>query len=133
VQTQQEYIETLETRIVELEQCDCKIKNGGHKTAMSSDSLTTLAVPATFAELGQNNPNPFKENTTITYSIPENTKSAMIIVYDLQGKELESYMLETTGRGAILIDGNTFKAGMYVYALIVDGVYIDSKKMVLTK
>lgn len=130
VQTQQAMIDSLTQRVVELEQCDCKIKNKMMETPSESDSTSSQA---TEIFLGQNNPNPFKESTVINYTIPENTKSAQIIVYDMTGKQLEVYELDTFGRGSLTIEGSTFKAGMYIYALLVDGQFIDSKKMILSK
>lgn len=41
---------------------------------------------------------------------------------------------EVEGRGAasVTIKGESLRAGMYVYALVVDGEAIDSKRMILT-
>lgn len=135
VQTQQAQIDSLRNRIVELEKCDCKIKNKNKYGELDSGVVEVYEddKQQSFYELGQNNPNPFKESTTITYSVPVDSKSALIIIYDLSGRELESYSLTTFGHGQLLIEGNSFKPGMYVYALIVDGEFMDSKKMILSK
>ena len=37
------------------------------------------------------------------------------------------------GEGSHLISGHHFSAGMYLYALIVDGTVVDTKRMILTK
>lgn len=81
--------------------------------------------------LYQNTPNPFDESTTIKYSIKSMNSSAYIIVYDLNGRELNKTAVE--GDGNITIDGNTLTPGMYLYSLVVDGVAVDTKRMVLSK
>jgi len=57
---------------------------------------------------------------------------ASINVYDLRGKQLQSYKIEQTGEGTIEIEGSAFLPGIYLYNLIVDGYVVDSKQMVLT-
>ena len=127
IQEQQLTIDSLRSQIQDLEGA---IYGGGTK----SQQTTTLTTPdGQVIQLSQNNPNPFKESTTINYILPTTTTSAQIIIYDLQGLELEAYTLNNFGEGGLIIDGSTFKPGMYLYALIVDGKYIDSKKMILTK
>ena len=45
-------------------------------------------VQATGFTLSQNAPNPFSENTTITYTIPQNAGKALLAIFDLNGKIL---------------------------------------------
>ena len=54
-------------------------------------------------------------------------------VYDMNGGEIAAYPLSSFGNGELTIDGGTFRAGMYLYALIADGQLIDTKQMILTK
>jgi hypothetical protein len=86
----------------------------------------------TQALLYQNSPNPFSTSTKIEYYVLENTKEAMINVYDMNGTQLKSIPLHLTGYGNITINGNELKAGMYFYTLIADGQIIDTKRMILT-
>ena len=60
-------------------------------------------------------------------------KYAVIIIYNLQGQELVSYNLTKKGEQECVINGSELMAGMYVYALIVDNQFVDSKRMILTK
>jgi hypothetical protein len=83
-------------------------------------------------ELFQNNPNPFSETTEIKYYLPETISNAMICIYDMNGKQLKCYNIESDGTGFITIDGNELHAGMYMYSLIADGKVVDTKRMVLT-
>ena len=81
--------------------------------------------------LSQNTPNPFTSDTRINFQIMQSYKNAKIGVYDLNGKELKLFNLQSTN-GEIIIQGRDLKPGMYIYSLIIDGVAIDSKKMILT-
>jgi len=85
------------------------------------------------AILYQNTPNPFSSNTEVTCYLPENTKQAVIYIYNLQGAELKSYSLTQTGINTITVYGSELPAGMYLYTLVVDNEIIDTKRMILTK
>lgn len=82
--------------------------------------------------LAQNVPNPFSVATLIRYELPKDAQKAAIGIYDMNGKELRLFQLSAETNGSITIQGNDLKPGMYLYSLIVDGKYFDSKKMVLT-
>ena len=91
------------------------------------------AVVTSTAKLYQNNPNPFSENTEIKYYIPENASSAMICIYDLVGSQIMRFDLRDKGYSSLTVRGRELKAGMYIYALLVDGKEIDNKRMILTE
>ena len=84
------------------------------------------------ASLKQNKPNPFNTTTTIECSVPQNVASAFICVYDLQGKQVHRIDIRERGDVVNVIDAAYFTPGMYIYALIADGVEIDSKRMIIT-
>lgn len=90
-------------------------------------------ILSTKATLKQNTPNPFREETVIEYSVPENAANASIIVYDMTGAQLKDFKLNAMGEGRLTIKGSEFKAGMYIYSLIIDGKLVDTKRMILTK
>jgi hypothetical protein len=83
--------------------------------------------------LNQNDPNPFAEETDITYFLPETINNAKIMFYEISGKIIKSVELEGTGNGTLHVYASNLSSGIYTYALIVDGKLIDSKKMVCTK
>ncbi len=87
----------------------------------------------TYPILEQNNPNPFNTSTIIGYYLPNSITSASIFIYDMNGVQLKSYLINVRGKGNITIQGSEFNAGMYLYALIADGKVIDTKRMILTK
>jgi hypothetical protein len=82
--------------------------------------------------LAQNMPNPFSQKTTINYSTPQNTKQAILGIFDLNGKMIEQYNL-VAGKGQVTINGNQLAAGLYIYSIIANGQEVISKRMVLTK
>lgn len=84
------------------------------------------------AVLKQNKPNPFRTATTINCVVPETVANAMICVYDLNGQQKLCRHLSQRGSMDVIIDGNSMPSGMYIYALICDGIEIDSKRMILT-
>ena len=84
-------------------------------------------------KLFQNRPNPFSETTRIEYFLPEQVKDGIMYIFDLQGKQIQTINLRLKNEGYIEIDGNTLEPGMYIYALIVDGVEIASKRMIITE
>ena len=85
------------------------------------------------AKLYSNIPNPFKEQTTISFFIPETSSRASIHIYNLQGKQIKQINIESRGNGSVTINGYELIPGMYMYSLIVDGKEVDTKKMILTE
>jgi hypothetical protein len=82
--------------------------------------------------LEQNIPNPFHENTTIKYYLPNGMRTASITISDLNGVQLKAFDLSGgKGFGQVLISGGAFAAGTYIYTLTVNGKAVDSKRMVL--
>jgi len=109
------------------------IQNGGDQTYNTKSLKNRENNTETLPILYQNNPNPFSQETRIRYYLPEAGSNAVIIIYNLQGQELVSYNLTKKGEQECVINGSELMAGMYVYALIVDNQFVDSKRMILTK
>ena len=102
--------------------------NGMKKSPASADGLES----GTVASLSQNSPNPFNAETVIRCQIPEATGNAMLCIYDLTGTQRMHRDISERGYVDVRIDGCELQPGMYIYALILDGVEIDSKRMILT-
>lgn len=90
-------------------------------------------IPTDEVELFQNNPNPFTLDTEIKMILPETALRAKIIVYNLEGKQLMDLPVQERGDVSIKIRAKELNEGMYLYALIVDGKIVDTKRMILTK
>ncbi|HEX8517840.1 MAG TPA: tail fiber domain-containing protein [Bacteroidia bacterium] len=80
--------------------------------------------------LEQNVPNPFAEQTTISYFLPENTSKAQILFYNSQGKLIQSTELTQKGKGQLNVFASDLTNGIYTYSLVVDGKIIETRKMV---
>jgi len=85
------------------------------------------------ARMMQNNPNPFSTDTEIKMELPETTRQATIVVYNLEGKQLKNITVGERGKATVKISGNELSAGMYLYMLIADGEVVDTKRLILTK
>ncbi len=85
------------------------------------------------AKLFQNRPNPFTENTTIEFVLPEDIQKAELYIYNMNGQQLRSYSINQRGNGAVEIHGGELKAGMYLYSLIADDEEIGTERMILTR
>lgn len=84
------------------------------------------------AYLSQNQPNPFNENTTITYFLPSTIQKATFYIYDMNGKQLKSRGIAERENGSIVIYANELNPGIYYYSLIADELVIGTNNMILT-
>lgn len=117
IKEQQEQIDELRKLL------DADIKLSGDNT------ITTEPM----SKLYQNMPNPFNEKTEIKFYIDESVNNAHLYIYNLQGIQLLKYPITDRGESYINFSGSTLQAGIYHYALFVDGKEVDTKKMILTK
>ena len=103
-------------------------------SATNETGITRIADPVAIqCKLYQNVPNPFNQDTQIRFYIPENIKLAQLCIYNLQGIQIKQIRVMQRGEGSQWISGSELAAGMYLYALIVDGIEVDTKRMILTK
>jgi hypothetical protein len=106
----------------------CCFEHGASQSSVHSPQSTEADAP----KLEQNIPNPFRDNTTIKYYLPSDSRTATISISDLNGVQLKQFdLVGTRGFGQVLISGGSFAAGTYVYTLTVNGKQVDSKKMML--
>lgn len=117
----------LESRVEELEN---EIKE--LKTLINNKGNLSASITEQGGFLSQNAPNPFSSSTTIKYELPKKAQKAVIGVYDMNGREIKIIQLPSENAGSVTINGGELQPGMYLYSLIVDGKYFDSKKMILT-
>jgi len=80
--------------------------------------------------LNQNIPNPFAEQTTITYNVPENTINAQVIIYNNIGQVIKTVDVRTKGKGQLNVFAGDLSSGIYTYSLVLDGKTVETKKMV---
>lgn len=80
--------------------------------------------------LEQNQPNPFAEQTTINYYLPDYVNKAEILFYNVQGRLVQSAELSQKGEGQLTVFAQDLSSGIYTYTLVVDGTVFETKKMV---
>lgn len=120
-------VEAIKEQNNQIEELKEKLQYGNVTNAVkNSDNILTPS-------LSQNNPNPFTEKTEIKYFVPENANKATIFIYNMNGLQIKEVELNNKGKSSITINGSELEAGMYLYALIVDGKELDTKRMILTK
>jgi len=97
--------------------------------------------------LNQNSPNPFAEQTTITYKVPDAVKTAKIVFYDARGERIKAVditssrarsngsdgIAECAGEGRLFVFGDDLSDGPYTYALVLDERTVASKQMVKSR
>jgi hypothetical protein len=112
-----------------------EIFEGGNITILCSVGIIPggTPVPSEF-QLEQNYPNPFNQLSIINYQLSM-TAEVKIMVYDALGRELETLVNQklNPGRYSIRFDGSGYSSGVYFYSLIINGVMIQTRKMILLK
>ena len=128
-----EAIKEQQNEIDELKQAKSIQTRSAISDADEQSDVNSLLDEKLKAKLYSNIPNPFKEQTTISFFIPETSSRASIHIYNLQGKQIKQLNIESRGNGSVTINGYELTPGMYMYSLIVDGQEVDTKKMILTE
>jgi hypothetical protein len=90
--------------------------------------LSTMQVVV----LEQNVPNPFAEQTSISYFIPAGTGKAQVVFSDILGSVIKTVDVEP-GYGVMTVFGQSLSKGQYTYSLLIDGKLIETRKMTKTK
>jgi len=126
---QDNLIADLEKRIEKLENKNNSIDVKSAEVPTGMEDINQTDKPL----LEQNVPNPFNVATTINFYIPQSSQKAVIYIYDMQGLQKKAYTITTKGKLNITINGTELQAGIYLYALIVDGKEVDIKRMILTE
>ncbi len=94
-----------------------------------SDVNSTIKVSEK-AFMEQNIPNPFTDQTTIRYQLPENSTSAEIMVMDLNGTLIKSYAINKN-QSEIIVKSSEIGKGLFIYSLVQNGQEIVTKKMIV--
>jgi hypothetical protein len=84
--------------------------------------------------LRQNYPNPFNPSTKIKFSIPQDS-FVELKVYNSLGEEVANLFNKYCYSGIYEIEfgGESITSGLYIYSLLVNNRFIDSKKMILLR
>lgn len=133
IDEQQVQLDEMEARLAKLEAMLSNAAPAGSNSAIVNEQTVVmdgLDQPA----LNQNAPNPFNENTFITYYLPKDATDAYLQVFDANGSVLKNVPLNTMeGLGKLEVKAGELSPGTYVYSLVVNGQIVDTKKMTLTR
>ncbi len=131
IKAQQQNIEDINKKYEELSKKVEKLLKDTAKIHLKSVTDNQNSSQKSPAILYQNKPNPFNNQTTIEYYLPTETKTAVIKVYDSNGKQIALYNLTSSeGFGSIDIDRANLNQGIYFYSLYVNDLLIATKSMV---
>ncbi len=126
-------LNSIHDRINNLENILMQCCNNDKNEQQPSFSQTVTVSNQKAIVLNQNSPNPFKEQTSITFQIPEYVKSAQIVFIDNLGNILNQVEITERGYGELVVYAQDLSSGLYTYYLVADGKTIESKKMVVAK
>ncbi len=130
-QATQTQLNQLMTMITEC--CNNSHGNNGNHNGQRTNNINQLDVELSDKDavvLNQNVPNPFAEQTTITYNIPTSVGKAQIIFYSANGQIIQTVDVKSRGKGKVNVFASDLSSGLYHYTLVADGKVVDSKKMV---
>lgn len=103
------------------------------RLALSSNELKQLNNESA-SWLGDVHPNPANNSTTIDYSLPSGVGAAVCQVYSLSGVQVTAIALPAVqGKSQVQLNTGQLAQGMYIYALVVDGKVLDTKKLVVAR
>lgn len=77
-------------------------------------------------------PNPAPGYTKIEYNLPEGTGHGEIVLYDLSGKEIKRFSIDSNSN-TLEITGNEIPAGTYYYNLQVNFGSSECRKLIIIK
>lgn len=78
-------------------------------------------------------PNPFSQDTKITYDLPATHSKVLCLVYDLQGRIIKQMDVPVTkGKGSLFLSGSGLSAGVYFVAFTVNNQEVQVEKVILT-
>jgi hypothetical protein len=131
---QDSMINELNNRLSNLENCinSLNLCNQNQPTQMAQPTTGQTITLNTVQSivLNQNVPNPFAEQTVISYSIPESVQKANILFYDSNGKMINNVDIKERGNSQLNVFANDLSTGIYTYTLVADGQIVATKKMV---
>ncbi|MBI4931937.1 MAG: tail fiber domain-containing protein [Bacteroidetes bacterium] len=123
-----EAIKTLKAEVDSLKNTTARTTGNNSATSQIDVNLASKKIV-----LDQNNPNPFKEQTTIPYFIPKDANDVMIIFTDMDGDIIKEVKINEKGKGQLNVYASDLSSGIYTYSIVADGITLDTKKMIKTK
>ena len=77
-------------------------------------------------------PNPAKDYTDFHFRLPAGVESARLVIRDLDGKTIESFLIEDQ-TGSIAWSTAKVRGGVYLYSIETDGITTLTKRLIIVK
>ncbi|MEM1323929.1 MAG: tail fiber domain-containing protein [Bacteroidota bacterium] len=74
-------------------------------------------------------PNPFQSETKVMYSLQEEVQQATLEIYSLDGKLLQTQVLDSVQQGETFISMNRSATSTLIFRLVADGKTLDSQQV----
>jgi len=131
VKEQQQLIESLQKTNAVLESKLINLSGIVEDLQSYSSGISTSIEASNTAYLAQNKPNPVKGYTKVGFFIPNEANKVFLTVQNLSGQLIKRIDITEKGSGFIELKLMDLPAGLYSYKLNVDGIAIDTKKMIV--
>jgi hypothetical protein len=131
-------VDDLNDRLSDLEDCLsnilpflCQLNSSSLEKINTENKITSeILISGEQAFLGQNEPNPFSDYTSIPFYIPNDVKSAKLDFYNDQGNLIKTLIIAERGDGKLAVYTENLSAGLYTYVLNLDESIILQNKMI---
>ena len=123
------YIGLIPVLVEAIKEQNAKIKSMEMQLQLQNVQHTKPSIQQ--PQLFQNKPNPFDQSTEIAYVLPDGVNNALILITDLQGKEIKRLPILKWGSGSVSLKAGNLSKGIYLYTLIVNGKLQDTKRMLI--
>ena len=114
-----------------------ELKGEKAKSAPIRYSIEETSVVSSLDEfslvLSQNTPNPFSSSTDIEVSVPSSVSTAILLVHDMNGKQIKRVNIPSRGVSHISVTSDGLTEGTYIYSLLANGKVVATKKMIYIK
>jgi serine protease AprX len=103
--------------------------------AAVKNSLAVDNIIPTEYQLLQNYPNPFNPSTKFKFNLSRSA-NVSIVIYDIKGVEVDRAIQNKffpVGVSSFSYSNSNLSSGVYFYTMFANGVFIDSRKMILLR
>lgn len=133
VQEQQQMIDDQKQAIEKLQQ---QLKTTNQVQINNSSEISTgISDVAAGMQTGFDmdaKPNPFSNETVVTFTMPQNSEKSYLSICDLSGKQIIAYTIEP-GSNSVKVTSEKLNAGIYIYSIISGNTILGSKRMVVAQ
>ena len=123
-------IKELSAKVTTLEE-QLGIKDSSKKAKQQTTGIDDSDIEV--VSMSQNRPNPFKDKSVIALNVPSDTKQAVINIYDMSGKQVQTIPVSERGKTNITVYARHLQPGMFIYSLLVDGKVQATRKMMVVE